>query len=174
MGEYKKELVFSESRIQARIKELADQISADYNGQDLIVVGVLNGAFMFMSDLVKRMSIPLKIDFVRAASYGSESETSGRVKLRKDVELELTDKHVLIVEDIADSGLTLNFLKKHLAGLGPVSIKICALIDKLERRTDKIEIDYIGFEVESGFLVGYGLDYDEQFRNLPEIYHLYL
>lgn len=174
MDRYKKELIFSKDQIIGRVKELAEEVSDAYAGRDVVLVGVLNGAFIFMSDLVKEMSIPLQIDFVRLATYGASSVSSGKINMTKDIELDIAGKDVLIIEDIADSGLTLNFLKAHLEKLGAESVKICAFIDKKERRTDKVHIDFTGFQVQRGFLVGYGLDYNENFRYLPEIYHLHL
>jgi len=135
---------------------------------------VLNGVFMFLSDLVKEMTIPLKVDFVRLASYGSGSVSSGQVEMKKDVEQDLEGKHVLIVDDIADGGLTLDFLKKHLAEKKPASIRVCVLLDKKERRSVPVEIDFTGFQVDQGFLVGYGLDYNEKYRYFRDIYHLIL
>ena len=167
-----RELVLSKDQISDRVKELAREISETYSGKDLVLVGVLNGVFMFMADLVKELTVPVKLDFIRTASYGSGSSSSGEITMTKDVELDLKDRDVLIVEDIADSGQKLDFLKKHLASLGPASIKICALIDKKERRTTPIDIDFSGFEIDQGFLVGYGLDYNEEYRYLPNIYHL--
>lgn len=174
MDRHKKELIFSRDQIIGRVKELAEEISNAYAGRDVVLVGVLNGAFIFMSDLVKEMSIPLQIDFVRLSSYGASSVSSGKINMTKDVELDISGKHILIIEDIADSGITLTFLKAHLEKLGAESVKICAFIDKKERRTDKVHIDFTGFQVQQGFLVGYGLDYNENFRYLPEIYHLHL
>jgi len=172
VSEPEKKLVFTQSQIESRVKELAEEISKVYQGKDLVCVGVLNGAFMFLSDLVKGMTIPLKVDFVRLASYGSGSTSSGKIEMKKDVEQNLAGRHVLIVDDIADGGLTLDYLKKHLATLNPASIKICVLVDKKERRSVPVEIDFAGFQIEKGFLVGYGLDYDEKYRYLLDIYHL--
>lgn len=165
-------IVFSKDEIENRIKALAHEISKDYAGKDLVLLGVLNGVFMFFSDLAKNLSIPAGVDFIRLASYGAEMDSSGRVVMTKDVETDLTGRHVLIIEDIVDSGLTMNWLKKHLANLGAESIKTCVLIDKHERRNIEISLDYVGFEVNEGFLIGYGLDYDGKYRCLPEVYHL--
>ncbi|MBW1709072.1 MAG: hypoxanthine phosphoribosyltransferase [Deltaproteobacteria bacterium] len=172
MSEPEKKLVFSQSQIENRVRGLAKEISQAYQGKDLVLVGVLNGVFIFLSDLVKEMTIPLKVDFVRLASYGPGSVSSGKVEMKKDIEQNLEGRHVLIVDDIADGGLTLDYLKKHLTAHKPASIKICVLIDKKERRSVPVEIDFTGFEIERGFLVGYGLDYDEQYRYLRDIYHL--
>jgi len=172
VSEPEKKLVFSQSQIENRVRGLAKEISQAYQGKDLVLVGVLNGVFIFLSDLVKEMTIPLKVDFVRLASYGPGSVSSGKVEMKKDIEQNLEGRHVLIVDDIADGGLTLDYLKKHLTAHKPASIKICVLIDKKERRSVPVEIDFTGFEIERGFLVGYGLDYDEQYRYLRDIYHL--
>jgi hypoxanthine phosphoribosyltransferase len=165
----KRELLIDRKTILARVKELAAKISSDYAGKEPVFIGILNGAVFFFSDLVMGMSIPCKIDFVRAASYGSGTSSSGTVKLSKDVEIPIAGKHLILVEDIVDTGLTLNRIVKMLKDRGPDSVKICALIDKLERREEQVVIDYCGFEIKEGFLVGYGLDYDEQYRYLPDI-----
>ena len=167
-----KELLIPRKTIQAKVKELANQISLDYSGREPILIGILNGVVFFFADLVMEMDIPCKIDFIRAASYGSGTSSSGTVKLTKDVEIPIQGKPVIIIEDIVDTGLTLKQIVKSLEEKDPESIKICALIDKLERRDEEIVIDYCGFQVEKGFLVGYGLDHDEQYRYLPDIYAL--
>lgn len=172
MIEREKKLVLSRAQIDRKVKELARAISEAYSGKDLVLVGVLNGVFMFMADLVKELTIPVKLDFVRLASYGSEDSSSGKISMTKDVEIDLKGREVLIIEDIADSGLTLDYLKKHLSTFKPASIKVCALIDKKERRIIPTEIHFTGFEIDQGFLVGYGLDYKEEYRYLPNIYHL--
>lgn len=172
MIEREKKLVLSRAQIEHKVKELARAISEAYSGKDLVLVGVLNGVFMFMADLVKELTIPVKLDFVRLASYGSEDSSSGKISMTKDVEIDLKGREVLIIEDIADSGLTLDYLKKHLSTFKPASIKVCALIDKKERRIIPTEIHFTGFEIDQGFLVGYGLDYKEEYRYLPNIYHL--
>ena len=167
-----KELLIPRKTIQAKVKELANQISLDYSGKEPILIGILNGVVFFFADLVMGMDIPSKIDFIRAASYGSGTSSSGSVKLTKDVEIPIQGKPVILIEDIVDTGLTLKQIVKSLEEKEPESIKICALIDKLERRDEEIVIDYCGFQVEKGFLVGYGLDHDEQYRYLPDIYAL--
>ncbi len=156
--------------IKARVKELAKQISKDYAGREPLVLGVLNGAVFFVSDLVREMTIPLKIDFIRASSYGSGSSSRGFVRFTKEPELTIRGEAVILVEDIVDTGLTINHILMMLGERGPESVKICALIDKLERRDMDVVIDYCGFQVKKGFLVGYGLDYNEQYRYLPDIY----
>ena len=163
------EVVFSEAEIDTRIRELAAEINCDYAGKDLVVVGVLKGAFMFFSDLVKRMNVRPTLDFVRIASYGNSMSGNERIYLTKDVELPLQDKHVLVVEDVVDTGRSMEFLFGQLAARGAASVKLCALVDKCERRTVDIKVDYTGFKLDEGFIVGYGLDYAEKYRELPEI-----
>jgi len=165
-------VVLTEKQIRERIRQLGQKITEDYRGKSLVVIGILKGAFIFMADLVRKIDIPLEIDFVRLQSYYSKTETSGQISITKDVELPLKDRHVLVVEDIIDTGYTLKYLKEMLNLHQASSIKICCLIDKKERRKVDIEANYVGFEIQRGFLVGYGLDYDEQYRHLPEIYHL--
>lgn len=161
--------IITREQIQARVAELAAQINADYAGQELIVIGVLNGVFIFLADLVRHLTLPLRIDFIRLSSYGMAAVSSGEVRIVKDVELPLRGQQVLVVEDIIDSGLTLDFLVRHLQGHRPAGLKICCLIDKLERRELSVPLDYVGFTVPQGFLVGYGLDYAQQHRHYPDI-----
>ena len=168
----RKRCLISQEAIARRVGELAEQISRDYTGRDLVVVGVLKGVFIFLADLVRALKFPVEVDFVRLYSYGAGTTTTGEVHITKDVELPLKDRDVLIVEDIVDSGLTMDFLIHHLTGHRPRSVKICCLIDKKERREVEVPLDYVGFVVEKGFLVGYGLDCGEQMRTLPEIYAL--
>lgn len=163
------DVVFSEEEIVARIKAIAEEINRDYAGKELVIVGVLKGAFMFFSDLVKRVSVRPELDFVRIASYGNSTSGADRVYFTKDVELPLENKHVLVVEDVVDTGRSMDFLFKQLAARGAISIKLCALVDKFERRTVDIQVDYAGFKLDEGFIVGYGLDYAERYRELPEI-----
>jgi hypoxanthine phosphoribosyltransferase len=164
-----KKLVFPRDVIQKRVKGLGKEISRDYAGREVILIGVLNGAFVFMADLIRFLDIPVQVDFVRLASYGSKTESTGEVMFTKDIELPLAAKNVLVVEDIIDTGHTLSYLKDIIALHNPRSIKICALISKTGRRKTPIVIDYVGFELERGFLVGYGLDYNENYRHLPDI-----
>jgi hypoxanthine phosphoribosyltransferase len=171
MGANKRCLISREA-IARRVAELGEQIGRDYAGRDLVMVGVLKGVFIFMADLVRALPFSVEVDFVRLCSYGSETTTSGEVHITKDVELSLTDRDVLIVEDIVDTGLSMAFLKRHLASHHPRSVKICCLIDKKERREVEVPLDYVGFPIEKGFLVGYGLDCGEQSRTLPEIFVL--
>ena len=167
-----RELLIPREDIKKKVKNLARQISSDYEGKELILVGILKGAVFFLSDLARRISIPIKLDFVRVSSYGSQMHSGGSVRLTKDLELPVAGKSIILVEDIVDTGLTLEYLIKAIEGKGADSIKICALIDKLERRDKAISIDYKGFQVEEGFIVGYGLDCDEKYRHLPDIYVL--
>jgi hypoxanthine phosphoribosyltransferase len=162
-------ILIPHAEIEARVAILAEKISRDYEGKEPILIGVLKGVVFFFADLVMKMSIPTKMDFIRAASYGSGSTSSGVIRILKDVELPLKGEDVIVVEDIVDTGLTLDQMIRHLEVKEPASIKICALIDKPERRTKEVSIDYLGFEVPSGFLIGYGLDYDEKYRYLQDI-----
>jgi hypoxanthine phosphoribosyltransferase len=166
--------ILSKAAIDARVKEIAQRISADYRDRDVILIGILKGAFVFLSDLIRQLTIPVQVDFMSVSSYGNQTSSSGQIKLQKDVGLNLKNKDVLIVEDIVDTGVTLAFLVDYLKSAGAVSVRICALIDKRERRVVDIAVDYVGHRVDKGFLVGYGLDYAEYYRNLPEIYHLKL
>ncbi len=165
-------LILSPEKIKERVGELGRQITADYQGKDMVVVGILKGAFIFMADLVRQIDLQFKMDFVRLQSYGAATESSGQISITKDVELSLKDKHVLVIEDIIDTGFTLKYLIEMLKLHETASVKLCCLIDKKERRKVEIDADYVGFEIARGFLVGYGLDYDEQYRQLPGIYHL--
>lgn len=167
-----KKVLFTRRKIARRVKELAAQINRDYAGQDLLLIGILKGSFIFLADLARGLEVPAEVDFVRLMSYGAGTESSGEVHVTKDVELPVKGRHVLIVEDIVDAGLTLDFLLGHLASHNPASLKICCLIDKRERRQVEVPLDYVGFTVAKGFLVGYGLDCAEKFRTLPEVYEL--
>ncbi|HWR59270.1 MAG TPA: hypoxanthine phosphoribosyltransferase [Thermodesulfovibrionales bacterium] len=160
--------IFSAEQIQNRVKELGDRISGDYQGKDLLVVGILRGAFMFMSDLVRAIKVPLTVDFVMAASY-IKTNTSGEVHIYCDIREEMTGRDILLVEDIADTGITLNYLKERILQEHPSSLKICAFLNKRERRTVDVNLDYVGFEVPNEYVVGYGLDYENKYRNLPYI-----
>jgi hypoxanthine phosphoribosyltransferase len=171
MGSTKRCLITREE-IARRVKELAESIDRDYAGREVVMIGVLKGAFIFLADLVRELNFPVEIDFVRLRSYGGGTCPTGEVYITKDVELSLKDRDVLIVEDIMDIGFTLSFLKQHLATHLPRSLKICCLIDKRERREIDVPLDYVGFVVEKGFLVGYGLDCGEQGRTLPEVFVL--
>ncbi|NLI82677.1 MAG: hypoxanthine phosphoribosyltransferase [Deltaproteobacteria bacterium] len=169
MAEYQLVPVVSSETLQETVRDLARRINQDYEGKSLTVVGILKGAFIFLSDLVRQLTVPVQIDFVRLASYGQSAETSGEVVITKDVELPVEGRHVLVVEDIVDTGITLAWYLEHLKEAHPESVKVCALIDKRERRQVEISLDYTGICMEKGFLVGYGLDYSENHRNLPAI-----
>jgi hypoxanthine phosphoribosyltransferase len=168
-----RKVVINKKQIHEKVDALAAQISADYSGKDLILTGVLNGAFIFLADLARAITIPHQIDFIRVASYGNNDSSSGTITLTKDIELDCKDKHVLLVEDIIDTGATLDWLTNTFKDRDAASVRICALINKKERRISDIPIDYIGFSLERGFLIGYGLDYAQQYRHLPEIYTLH-
>jgi hypoxanthine phosphoribosyltransferase len=163
-------LLYSRQEIAAQVARLGAEISRDYQGRELLMVGVLKGSFLFFADLVRTIEVPLVVDFVRLASYGSETQSSGIVELRKDLELPIAGRDVLIVEDIVDSGLTLESLYHLLEMRKPRSLRICTLIDKRSRREADIEPDYVGIALDDGFIVGYGLDFDERHRNLSDIY----
>ena len=164
--------VLKKEEIDNRIASIARQISSDYQDRELVLIGVLTGAFIFLSDLIRQLTIPAKVDFIRVASYGAGTSSSGSISLTKDIEIDVKNKDVLIVEDIVDTGLTLRYIVDYLKSFRPKSVKICALVDKLERRETKIELAYVCHIVEEGFLVGYGLDYAENYRYLSGIYHL--
>ena len=172
MDATEKSLLFSAEDIAHRVKRLASRISADYESREVIVVGVLKGAFIFLADLVRQLTIPIKLEFVRLSSYGDRTESSGKVRVIADVESNLQGRDVLIVEDIVDSGLTTAFLREHLLNKNPRTLKICTLIDKMERRSIEISLDYVGLHLDRGFIVGYGLDCNEAHRQLPDIYEL--
>ena len=160
--------LFTVEQIQQRVRELAERISEEYEGKNLLAVGILRGAFMFMSDLVRAIRVPLTVDFIIASSY-LKTDTTGEVKVHYDVREDVTDKDVLFVEDIVDTGITLNQLRERILARRPRSLKICTFLDKRERRVVDVPLDYVGFEIPNQFVVGYGLDYDNRFRNLPYI-----
>ena len=162
--------LYSQEEIQRRVAELAAAIRADAGGAELVLVAILKGAFMFLADLVRALDIPVRVDFVRVASYGERMESAGRVAITKDVELDLAGRDVVVVEDILDSGLTAKVVLDHLAHRRPRRLRLCALVDKRERRRVDVEADYVGFVLEGGFIVGYGIDYAERYRHLPAIY----
>ncbi len=167
-----KKQILSKEQISKRVTELGQDITRDYQGGKLILVGILNGSFIFLADLARAVDLEVEIDFIRVASYGQSSTSSGQIALRKDIELDLDSRDILLVEDIIDTGRTIAFLKDYFARKTANSVKICALIDKKERREVEVECDYAGFTLDHGFLVGYGLDFAEQYRQLPGIYHL--
>lgn len=162
-------ILFSEQQLSERIAELGAQLTEDYRGKDPIFVGVLKGCFVFMADLLRSTDIYCTMDFMAVSSYGDGTTTTGAVKINKDLSRDIAGRNVIIVEDILDSGVTLSYLKKYLSVRKPASIKIVTLLDKPSRRRADIKADYVGFEVEDAFVVGYGLDYAEQYRNLPYI-----
>jgi hypoxanthine phosphoribosyltransferase len=166
-----KKLILSQKDIARRVRELGAIITEDYAESNLLVIGVLSGAFIFMADLVREIKLDLQVDFIRVASYGLSTTSCGEVRFSKDVELDTKDKDILIVEDIVDTGLTLASLYNYLNDRGAKSVHTCALVDKKERREVEVVIEYVGFEVKEGFLIGYGLDYREQYRQLGEIFH---
>jgi hypoxanthine phosphoribosyltransferase len=163
-------LLFSKKEIAETVARLAHEISIDYAQKKVVLVGVLKGAFVFLADLVRQLTIPVEIEFMRIASYGSKKESSGEIIIKKDVEISLEGKDILVIEDIVDTGLSLTFLLDHLRARNPSSLKVCALVDKKSRREVAVEVDYIGFEMDEGFIVGYGIDFNEGYRALPEIF----
>ena len=165
-------LLYSRDEIARRVSELAAVISADYTGGDLVLIGILRGAFVFLADLVRHLTIPVVVDFVGAASYGSRAQTSGQVAFTKELQVPVSGRDVLLIEDIEDTGITLQAIRNKIEKLGPRSIKVCTLIDKRERRLVDVQVDYVGFKIAKGFIVGYGIDYAEQYRYLPDIYRI--
>jgi hypoxanthine phosphoribosyltransferase len=163
-------LLYPREEIAARVKALAGDIDRDYAGRELLLVGILKGSFLFIADLARAVTTPASVDFVRIASYGSETRSSGIVEIRKDLEMPIRGRHVLIVEDIVDSGFTLEALCNLLLLREPASLRVCTLVDKRSQRATEVPVDYVGFTLERGFIVGYGLDFDERFRGLPDIY----
>jgi hypoxanthine phosphoribosyltransferase len=174
MKSTQKNLLFTAEDIALQVQRLASQISQDYEGGEVIVVGVLKGAFVFLADLIRHLAIPTKLDFVRLSSYGASTESSGNIRIVTDVEIDLQGRDVLIVEDIVDSGLTTAFLRNHLLTKKPSSLRICTLLNKTERRSVEIPLEYVGLHLDKGFVVGYGLDCNEAHRQLPDIYELIL
>ena len=162
-------VLLPEEEVDARIQEIGDQISRDYAGKQVHLVCVLKGGSFFMCELAKRISVPVSLDFMSVSSYGSDTKSSGVVKIVKDLDESLKDKDVLVVEDIVDSGRTLSYLLEMLRDRGPRSLRLCTLLDKPERRVVEVKVDYTGFQIPDQFVVGYGLDYDQRYRNLPYI-----
>jgi hypoxanthine phosphoribosyltransferase len=161
------EVLISEDQLQAKIQELAARVDTDYEGQNLLLVGVLKGAVMVMADLARALHLPVSMDWMAVSSYGSGTKSSGVVRILKDLDADIMGRHVLIVEDIVDSGLTLSWLVSNLLSRGPASLEICALLRKPEAVRTEIDVKYIGFDIPNEFVIGYGLDYDERYRNLP-------
>jgi len=164
-----REVLFAKQDIDKRVQELADMVSHDYQGKELIVIGVLKGAFVFTADLIRSLHIPCVVDFVRLASYGSKTFSSEEVTITKDIETSISNRDVLIVEDIVDTGLTISYLVEKLRNRNPRSLKVCTFLDKKGRRKVPFEADYIGFQIDNRFVVGYGLDCNEAFRFLPDV-----
>nr|WP_094605453.1 hypoxanthine phosphoribosyltransferase [Sporomusa silvacetica] len=162
-------ILFSETEVASRIKELGEAITQDYTGKEILMIGVLRGAVIFMADLARAIKLPVAIDFMAVSSYGSTTSSSGVVRILKDLDEDVENKHVLIVEDIIDSGLTLNYLMENLWSRKPASIKICTLLNKPDRRKVEVPIAYNGFTIPDYFVVGYGLDFAEKYRNFPFI-----
>ena len=160
-------ILISQDELRAKNIELGQQITKDYQGEEVLVVGILKGSSIFMSDLIREIDLPLQIDYMVVSSYGASTESSGVVRIVKDLQHSIEGKHVLIIEDIVDTGLTLAYIKEILSGRGPASVKICTLLDKPARRKKTFPLDYIGFEVPDEFIIGYGIDYAEYYRNLP-------
>jgi hypoxanthine phosphoribosyltransferase len=161
------EVLVTEAALQQRVAELGEEISRDYAGRSLLLIGVLKGAVFFLSDLMRFLEVPVEIDFMAVASYGSATDSSGVVRILKDLDAPIEDRDVLIVEDIVDSGLTLQYLLRNLGSRNPRSLEVCALLTKPDRRKVDLPTRYVGFEIPDRFVVGYGLDYDERHRNLP-------
>ncbi|MSO95090.1 MAG: hypoxanthine phosphoribosyltransferase [Thermoleophilia bacterium] len=163
------EILIDEASVQGRVAALGVEISADYAGRDLLLVGVLKGAVFFMADLMREISMPCEIDFMAISSYGAATDSSGVVRILKDLDINITGRNVIIVEDIIDSGLTLSYLMRNLQAREPLTLEVCTLLTKPERREIEIPIRYVGFEIPNCFVIGYGLDFAEKYRNLPYI-----
>ena len=163
------EILIGEDELQARIRALGTEISADYQGRELLLVGVLKGAVFFMADLMRRLTIPCEIDFMAISSYGDSTDSSGVVRILKDLDINIEGRHVLVVEDIIDSGLTLSYLIRNLEAREPASLEVCALLTKPERREIDVPVRYVGFPIPNRFVIGYGLDFAERYRNLPYV-----
>src|SRR5215471_15706908 len=163
-------IVVDEQELQQRIRDLGKEISVDYDEHPPLLVGILKGAFMFMADLARAIDLPVEFDFMAVSSYGSSTRTSGVVRIMKDLDLDLSNRHVLIVEDIVDSGLTLAYLRKNLAARGPRSLEVCALLVKEGLQKVDLDLRYVGFRIPPRFVVGYGLDVSERYRNIPAVY----
>lgn len=172
VGNEKFKTLLSSEKIQQRVKELGEQITKDYKGKLPIIIGILNGSFLFMADLVKNVKIHCEIDFLKLSSYGDEKISSGNVKLVKELNADINERHIIVVEDIVDSGLSIKFIRELLAHNSPASVKVVSLLVKPESLKYNVKIDYIGFEIPNEFVIGYGLDYAQKFRNLNTIYAL--
>ena len=163
-------ILLSEQQIENRIKELGQQITNDYQKKAPLLVGVLKGAFIYMADLARAISLPIEFDFMAVSSYGNTTKTSGVVRIVKDLDIDLSGRDVIVVEDIIDSGLTLNYLRKNLESRGPTSLEVCALLVRSGRQVGELGLKYVGFEIPPDFVIGYGLDVAEKYRNLPDLW----
>jgi hypoxanthine phosphoribosyltransferase len=163
------EILIEEETLQTRIRELGAELSADYAGKELLLVGVLKGAVFFMADLMRQLTVPCEVDFMAISSYGAASDSSGVVRILKDLDIPIENRHVLVVEDIIDSGLTLSYLMRNLTARRPATLEVCALLTKPDRREIDVPVRYVGFEIPNRFVVGYGLDLAERYRNLPYV-----
>ena len=164
------QILLSEQQIENRIKELGQQIINDYEGKAPLLIGVLKGAFIYMADLARAISLPIEFDFMAVSSYGNATKTSGVVRIVKDLDIDLSGRDVIVVEDIIDSGLTLNYLRKNLESRGPTSLEVCALLVRSGRQVGELGLKYVGFEIPPDFVIGYGLDVAEKYRNLPDLW----
>jgi len=163
------EVLIEPDALSARVAELGAEISADYTGRDLLLIGVLKGAVFFMADLMRKLTIPCEVDFMAISSYGASTDSSGVVRILKDLDINIEGRHVLVVEDIIDSGLTLSYLMRNLESREPATLEICALLTKPDRREIDVPVRYVGFEIPNRFVIGYGLDFGERYRNLPYV-----
>jgi len=163
------EVLIDKEALSVRIAELGAEISADYDGRDLLLIGVLKGAVFFMADLMRKLTIPCEVDFMAISSYGASTDSSGVVRILKDLDINIEGRHVLVVEDIIDSGLTLSYLMRNLESREPATLEVCALLTKPDRREIEVPVRYVGFEIPNRFVIGYGLDFGERYRNLPYV-----
>ena len=163
------EVLIERETLAARVAELGAEVSADYEGRDLLLIGVLKGAVFFMADLMRHLTVPCEVDFMAISSYGDATDSSGIVRILKDLDINIEGRHVLVVEDIIDSGLTLSYLIRNLESREPASLEVCALLTKPSRREIDVPVRYVGFEIPNKFVVGYGLDFAERYRNLPYV-----
>jgi hypoxanthine phosphoribosyltransferase len=163
------EVLIDSETLSGRVAELGAEISSDYSGRDLLLIGVLKGAVFFMADLMRRLTIPCEVDFMAISSYGASTDSSGVVRILKDLDINIEGRHVLVVEDIIDSGLTLSYLMRNLESRDPETLEVCALLTKPERREIDVPVRYVGFEIPNRFVIGYGLDFGERYRNLPYV-----
>ncbi len=163
------EVLVDEQTLRNRVSELGDEVSRDYAGRDLLLIGVLKGAVFFMADLMRHLTVPCEVDFMAISSYGASTDSSGVVRILKDLDINIEGRHVLVVEDIIDSGLTLSYLMRNLESREPASLEVCALLTKPGRREIDVPVRYIGFEIPNRFVIGYGLDFAERYRNLPYV-----